>query len=145
LDTIQAEFRQPREAIKVSVKELAVATAVVALSFTIGPRALSGDQAPPAPEASPDVYQVIAENDQWRVMQATWQPGQEDNLHSHPADRVSLFTTDCALRLTKADGSFRDANPKAGKAKVRTGEAEPAHTAKNIGDNVCTMTIVELK
>ena len=122
-----------------------IAAPVLSMSLMLGAPAASGETAPSAPDASPDVYRVIAENDQWRVMEATWQPGQVDNLHSHPADRVSLFTTDCKLRLTKADGSYRDANPRAGTAKVRTAEPEPAHTATNIGDEVCVMTIVELK
>jgi hypothetical protein len=90
-----------------------------------------------APEASPDVYKILAENDQWRVIKATWQPGQEDNLHYHPADRVSLFSTDCNLRLTNPNGSFKDVNPKAGTAKARTGKPVQAHKAKNIGDKVC--------
>lgn len=118
---------------------------VLALSVAIHAAAYAAENAPPAPEASPDVYKVLAENDQWRVLEATWQPGQEDDLHSHPADRVSLFLTDCRLRLSKPDGTFRDATPKAGTAKARTGEPVRAHKAKNIGDKVCVMNIVELK
>ena len=68
------------------------------------PIAMANDTAPPANVASPDVYKVLAENDQFRVLEATWQPGQEDNYHSHPADRVSLYRTDCTLRLTSIDG-----------------------------------------
>jgi hypothetical protein len=119
--------------------------AILALSVALGPAAYAAEDAPPAPEASPDVYKVLAENDQWRILEATWQPGKEDNLHSHPADRVSLFLTDCKLRLSKPDGTFRDATPKAGTAKARTGEPVKAHKAKNIGDKVCVMNIVELK
>lgn len=101
--------------------------------------------APSAPEASPEVYKILAENDQWRVMEATWQPGQEDNFHYHTADRVSLFTTDCKLRLSNRDGTYKDVSPKAGKAKARTGKPVQAHKAKNIGDKVCVLRIVELK
>ncbi len=53
--------------------------------------------APTAPEASPDIYTILAENDQFRVIEAIWQPVQEDNFHSHPADRVSLYQTNCKL------------------------------------------------
>ena len=102
-------------------------------------------EAPPATEVSPEVYKILAENDQWRVIEATWQPGQEDQFHSHPGDRVSLYVTDCHLRLTKPDGTSRDAKPKAGGAKARTGKPVKAHKAKNIGDATCVIRIVELK
>ena len=119
--------------------------AILTLSIIFGTGSIAAEEAPPASEASPDVYKVLAENDQWRVIEATWQPGQEDNFHSHPGDRVSLYMTDCKLRLTKPDGTFRDASPKAGNAKARTGEPEKAHKAKNIGEKVCVIQIVELK
>ncbi len=109
------------------------------------PVALANDTTPPAHVASPDVYKVLAENDQFRVIEATWQPGQEDNYHSHPADRVSLYQTDCTLRLTNIDGSTRIGKPKAGTAKARTGKPVKSHKAKNIGDQVCVIRIVELK
>ena len=59
-------------------------------SMTFGTLSTAAEVAPRGSEASPDVYKVLAENDQWRVLEATWQPGQEDNMHSHPGNRVSL-------------------------------------------------------
>ena len=109
------------------------------------PVALANENAPPAHIASPDIYKILAENDQFRVIEATWQPGQEDDYHSHPADRVSLYQTDCTLRLTNFDGSTRIGKPKAGTAKARTGKPVKSHKAKNIGDLVCIVRIVELK
>ena len=105
----------------------------------------ASEDAPAGPEASPNIYKVLDENDQWRILEAAWQPGQEDNFHSHPADRVSLYVTDCKLRLTRADGSYKDVNPKAGEAKARSGKPVASHKAKNIGDRVCLLRIVELK
>jgi len=119
---------------------------VVAIGLTLAqPVSWANDTAPPAHEASPDVYRILAENDQFRVLEATWQPGQEDDYHSHPADRVSLYQTDCILRLTNIDGSSRIGKPKAGTAKARTGKPVKSHKAKNIGDQVCVIRIVELK
>jgi hypothetical protein len=119
---------------------------VVFLGLTLAqPVALANENAPPAHVASPDVYKILAENDQFRVIEATWQPGQEDNYHSHPADRVSLYQTDCTLRLTNFDVSTRIGKPKAGTAKARTGKPVKSHKAKNIGDQVCVIKIVELK
>ena len=127
------------------ISRMALGTTTLALALAVGIAPALAENYPSAPEASPDVYKILDENDQWRVIEATWQPGQEDNFHNHPADRVSLAQTDCKLRLTKPDGSYKDVNPKAGKAKARTGKPVKAHKAKNIGDKVCVIQIVELK
>jgi hypothetical protein len=122
-----------------------ISATVLALSIAGGTATALAETAPSAPEASPDVYKILDENDQWRVIEATWQPGQEDNFHSHPPDRVSLFKTDCNLRLTKPDGTYNDVSPKAGNAKARTGKPVKSHKAKNTGEAVCVIRIVELK
>lgn len=122
-----------------------IGTAILTCSLISGTIPAIAGGAPTAPEASPNVYKILSENDQWRVIEATWAPGQEDNFHSHSADRVSLFKTDCKLRLTKADGTFKDVSPKAGKAKARTGMPVKSHKAKNIGKKKCVINIVELK
>lgn len=111
----------------------------------LGKGSFATENAPTAPEASPEVYKVLAESDQFRVIEATWQPGQEDNFHSHPADRVSLYQTNCKLQLTNSDGTNRVGKPKAGTAKARTGKLVKSHKAKNIGNQVCIIRIVELK
>jgi hypothetical protein len=87
----------------------------IALSFT----SALAENAPPAPVASPEVYKIVAETMEWRVLKATWQPGQEDKLHSHPANQVSLYQTDCKLRLTNLDGSSTVISQKHGEAAVR--------------------------
>jgi hypothetical protein len=118
---------------------------LLTITLALGAGMSFAENEPPASEVSPEVYKIRAESDQWRVIEATWQPGQEDNFHYHPGDRVSIFQTDCKLRLTKPDGTYKDVNPKAGKAKARTGLPVASHKAKNIGDKVCTIIIVELK
>ena len=128
----------------IAIKHCRIASAVLGMSAMIT-SSIAADNAPTANMASPGIYEVLAENDQFRVIEATWQPGQEDNFHSHPADRVSLYRTDCKLQLTSTDGSSRIAEPKAGTAKARTGKPVKSHKAKNIGDQVCVIRIVELK
>lgn len=118
---------------------------LVIASMVLGSTSVVAQDAPIAPEASPEVYKIIAENDQWRVLEATWQPGQEDTFHSHPADRVSVYGVDCQLQITNPDGSQREASPKAGKARVWSGKPTASHKAKNIGDKICVMHIIELK
>ena len=113
--------------------------------FFFGAMHAVAEDAPDAATASPEVYKIIGENDQWRVLEATWQPGQEDNFHSHPADRVSLIQTDCKLQFTMPDGTTQVREPKAKGVTVRTGKPMPSHKAMNIGDDVCVIRIVELK
>lgn len=91
----------------------------------------------------PEVYKVVAENMDFRVLNAILQPGQEDKFHSHPADQVSLCQTDCKLRLTSLDGSGIDISQKRGEAAVRMGKPIAAHMVKNIGDKACVIWIVE--
>jgi quercetin dioxygenase-like cupin family protein len=101
------------------------------------------ENAPSAPVASPEVYKVIAENMDFRIIKATLQPGQEDKSHSHPADQVSLYQTDCKLRLTNLDGTSIVISQKPGEAAVRMGKPIVSHKVKNIGENVCAIWIVE--
>lgn len=126
-------------------KKQIIGATILTYSLVLGATPSIAGDSPTAPEASPDVYKILSENKQWRVMEASWQPGQEDNFHSHTADRVSLFITDCKLRLSKPNGKYKDVKPKAGKAKARTGKPVKSHKAKNIGDKVCVIRIVELK
>jgi hypothetical protein len=113
----------------------------MALSLTSAP----AENAPPAPVASPEVYTVVAENMDWRVIKAALQPGQEDKFHSHPADQVSLYQTDCKLQLTSLDGTSIVVSQKQGEAAVRMGKPIVAHKVKNIGEKVCVIWIVESK
>lgn len=90
--------------------------------------------------ASPDIYKVLAQNEQFKVISVTWRPGQKDVLHSHPANGV-YYLTDCSLRIYAPDGSFRDAQPKAGYAAV---QAEiPGHVLENIGASDCRLVMFE--
>jgi len=108
------------------------------------PGAFAAD-APWAAKGSPEVYKVIAENDQMVVTVATWAPGQKDKPHSHFPDRASIYLTDCKLRIFNPNGKHRDASPKVGTATVRTGKPVSSHYAQNIGDKVCKIVFVEFK
>jgi hypothetical protein len=90
--------------------------------------------------ASPDIYQVIAQNDQFKVIAVTWKPGQRDVVHSHPANAV-YYLTDCSLRIHAPDGSSRDAQPRAGAAIVQ--QAIPGHVLENIGSADCRLVMFE--
>jgi hypothetical protein len=114
-------------------------------ALMVFPDHASAENAPAAYDVSPEVYKIIGENEQFRVIEATWQPGQEDEFHSHPPDRVHLYRTNCELQITNADGSQRVAKPKVEMANIRTGKPVASHKAKNIGSDVCIIRIIELK
>lgn len=91
--------------------------------------------------ASPEVYNVIAQKGHFRMILATWQPGQRDDWHSHP-DAAIYFLTDCALRIYKPDGKHRDFTKlKQGHPFIQGPVA--SHEAQNIGSNVCKVLLVE--
>jgi beta-alanine degradation protein BauB len=98
--------------------------------------------APPSFVASPEVYRVVAENDQYRVVLVSWKPGQRDASHAHPA-AATYFLTDCVLRFFAPDGSRRDVLPKAGYAVVQ--EAIASHQVENVGPAECRLVMFEPK
>lgn len=100
------------------------------------------DEVPHSFQASPEVYKVIAEDENMRVGIATWQPGQKDNSHSHP---TAMFYTikDCQARITTPDGKSREVNNKAGSARIN--KPVKSHTFENIGKTECQQLFVELK
>ena len=90
--------------------------------------------------ASPDVYKVIAQNEQYKVIAVTWKPGQKDALHSHPASAV-YYLSDCSLRVYAQDGTSREAQPKGGAAVVQGPIA--GHVIENIGASDCRLIMFE--
>lgn len=93
--------------------------------------------------ASPDVYKVIGENEQYVVVQVTWKPGQADQMLSHPTSGV-YFLDDCTLRFRFPDGTVRESSiPRAGNAMVQ--QPVPAHAVENIGPSDCRMIMFEPK
>ena len=108
----------------------ALRSGALAATLLAGATAVLSQTAPLSFVASPDVYKVIAENEQHRIIAVTWKPGQRDAPHSHPAAGV-YFLTDCALRFFAADGASRDGQPRAGYAAVQAAIA--SHSVENIG------------
>jgi hypothetical protein len=92
--------------------------------------------------ASPDIYKVIAENEQYRVIEVTWKPGQRDVLHSHPASAV-FYPMDCSLRAYGPSGVLGQRDNKAGTAVVQAPIA--AHAVENIGSAECKLIMFEPK
>ncbi|MBE7939906.1 MULTISPECIES: cupin domain-containing protein [Ramlibacter] len=117
--------------------------ALVGLAAACAQAAAIAQTAPPAAQASPGVYKVLAENDQFRIELATWKPGEKDNMHSHPASAVYRLS-DCTARLTGPDGKvLGEGEAKAGSAALQPPIA--AHSLENIGKTECQILIVERK
>lgn len=117
------------------------AAALLSIALLLAPAGAA--QAQPLPRsfaASPDIYKVIAQNEQYKVIAVTWKPGQKDVLHSHPANAV-YYLTDCSLRIHAPDGSSRDAQPRAGAAIVQA--PIPGHVLENVGGTDCRLVMFE--
>lgn len=98
---------------------------------------------PPSYKASPDVYKLIAENEQFRVIQATWKPGQRDAWHSHAGALVAYRLSDCKSRIHTPDGKYQDRNGKAG--EVTFNPVIASHSFENVGTTECKSLLVERK
>jgi mannose-6-phosphate isomerase-like protein (cupin superfamily) len=117
--------------------------ASIAAALAIAAAPASAQKAPPHYEAAPGVYKVIAENDRFRIVEATWKPGQRDAWHSHPASGSAYRLTDCRSRIYTPDGKFEDRDAKAG--SVNFNPPIGVHSFKNVGTAACKALIVERK
>ena len=120
---------------------MSVLLAALALGMTVS-TAMAGD-VEPSYKASPEVYKVIAENEHFRVVIATWKPGQRDAMHSHEGPLVGYRLTDCNLKVYTPDGKTNARAAKRGEALFNP--VITAHAVENVGDSDCQLVIVEKK
>lgn len=97
---------------------------------------------PPDFKASPDVYKVRAENDQYRLVEGTWKPGQQDRFHSHPW-MLWYWVTDCSATAHFPDGTTRSITVAAGESGVQ--EPIASHSLENVGKSQCKIVMFESK
>jgi hypothetical protein len=123
-------------------RPIPLALGTIALLYLASSAAIA-QKAPPTYQADPSVYQLVFEDQNFRVIAANWKAGATDKPHSHPLPSVIFSLSDCALRLHSADGKTIDINPRAG-----TATAVPitnSHTAENVGAKDCQAVFVERK
>jgi mannose-6-phosphate isomerase-like protein (cupin superfamily) len=118
----------------------AVIPLCAALAFS--PVAIAED-APLSYKAAPDVYKLLFENDQFRVILQTSKPGKRDALHSHSA-LVTYRLSDCTGRLHYPDGKSTEPVPRK-RGSVTFLPAQPSHSFENTGKTACEGLIVERK
>ena len=115
----------------------------IAAAAVVAVGAAFAQEAPPAYKADPSVYKLVFEDTNFRMILATWQPGQTDKPHSHLVASVVYALTDCSLRITVPDGRFAYINVRAGTAS--TIAMTPSDTATNNGPAVCSLLEIERK
>ncbi len=116
--------------------------AVIGLALTLTVPIARSQEILGGHEASPDIYKVLAENEMMRVVLGTWQPGQRDNWHGHPATAV-YYVTDCHVRAFFPDGSSRDIQRIGSTGRARS-RPVTSHSIQNIGEEVCQILLVEI-
>jgi quercetin dioxygenase-like cupin family protein len=88
---------------------------------------------------SPDMYKVLLENENVRVVQYTIDPGQRDQIHTHPP-KVSYVLKGGTLRISLGDTSFvSEDHP--GETVFRG--AVPRHYAANVGTTPVSIVLIE--
>ncbi len=124
--------------------KLTLTGAATAMMMLVAPMATQAEDVPLAMVAEPGVYKVIAENDEFRVILATWQPGQRDAYHGHPSN-VAYRITDCKNQVFKADGTLARPPGEVKAGSVILQKPVKSHSLENISDHVCQVLIVEKK
>jgi len=102
----------------------------------------SAQSAPRSFVASPDIYKVIAQNDQYVVIKSIWKPGQRDKFHSHKVF-ASYYLTDCSLKIFFPDVDGFSFSHRAGYSDVK-GEVI-SHSVQNVGKSDCEIIWFEPK
>ena len=89
---------------------------------------------------NPGSVKVVLANDRVRVLESTLEPGQKEQLHSHPACVIHVLAGGTA-RNHSADGRTTEVTLETGATVYR----EPlTHWAENIGKTTIHLIIVEL-
>jgi hypothetical protein len=93
-------------------------------------------------KTEPDLYKVLLDNDQVRVIDYHLGKGQKEPLHAHATPAVVYWFTDAKLLNTLPDGKSKQLSGKAGEAIWR---GPATHTTENVGDAEVRALVVECK
>ncbi len=91
---------------------------------------------------SPDMYEMLLENEHVRVVRYRIGPGERDEWHTHPA-KASYVVSGGTLRITLADGSSFVVEEDTDSATWLG--AVGRHYAENIGESTIQIVFVETK
>jgi hypothetical protein len=107
------------------------------------PSAAMAQNSPPSYQADPDVYKVIFEDQNFRVIASTRKKGVHDKPHSHPLPSVVYLLNDCVTKQNAPDGKTSETVRKAGTASAVP--VTSSHSAENTGPADCQSLFVERK
>ena len=93
-------------------------------------------------KVSPDVYKVLLENEDIKILEVTFAPGQSDNMHEHYPATVYIVEGGKA-QVTLPDGTVNEINPPSDFILHNPDKAK--HQVKNIGDNTMKIILFERK
>lgn len=120
-----------------------VALCAIALFGIMSPAAIA-QTAPPTYQGDPDVYKVIFEDQNFRVIAVNRKKGVHDKAHGHPLPSIVYNVTDCTTKQYGPDGKTTgEVTAKAGTARAVPVIA--SHTAENTGAADCQQLFVERK
>ena len=107
--------------------------------------AAMAQNAPPSYQGDPDVYKVIFEDQNFRVIDSIRKKGVHDKLHSHPVPSIVYYVTECTSVVYGPDGK-PTGSPSVVKADTaRVVPINPAHSVENVGPADCHAIFVERK
>src|SRR5216684_986259 len=86
-------------------------------------------------------YKMVLENDQVRVLRATYGPHEKSVMHEHPAS-VAVFMKDGHVKFNLPDGTSQEVLSKAHDA---TWADAGKHLPENLGDKPLEVIVIELK
>ena len=107
--------------------------------------AAMAQNAPPSYEGDPDVYKVIFEDQNFRVIDSIRKKGVHDKLHSHPVPSIVYYLNECTSVVYGPDGK-----PTGSPSVVKAGTARavpinPGHSVENVDPEDCHALFVERK
>jgi len=118
------------------------ALGAIAILYLVSSAAVA-QNAPPTFQGDPDVYKVIFEDQNFRVIETVRKKGVHDKAHGHPLPSVVYQLTDCDTKLYASDGKTTETHNKAG--SVNAVPVIASHSAENIGPADCRQIFFERK
>jgi beta-alanine degradation protein BauB len=94
-----------------------------------------------AVKVAPEIYKVVLENDQVRVLEVRMAPGAKTDVHGHPA-LVAIMLEAGKVRFSESGGETTELELPAGQP-IYLPATE--HTSENTGDSELHGYLVELK
>jgi beta-alanine degradation protein BauB len=90
---------------------------------------------------SPQLYTVLLENDQVRVLEYRLKPGEKEPMHTHTSGVLYIFG-DAKMRTTYPDGRTEESSGGAGEAHWRN---PVTHALENIGTTEAHALAIDIK